>query len=112
MSPKRTPPSVSLARFTVCVRRLIYSSCDFLHLFERNQLCGKQYLSRLEQFFSLCATHCFEHHLCSFVDSLARHVAPPQALVTTEAVKLRPIGMLTVDHIGSTAVGLLAGIAP
>jgi len=50
----------------------------------------------------------------AFLLALLSSLAPrsPQALVTTDAVKLSPIGMLTVDHIGSTVVGLLAGIAP
>ena len=40
------------------------------------------------------------------------HVRSPHAFVTTDAVKLREIGMNTDDHIGSIVVGLLAGIAP
>ena len=39
-------------------------------------------------------------------------MSPPQALVTTDAVKFKAMGMKTDDHMGSSVVGLDAGIAP
>ncbi len=36
----------------------------------------------------------------------------PQALVTTDAVKFKAIGMFTFDHIGSTVEGFEDGTAP
>ena len=43
---------------------------------------------------------------------LIRFILPPQALVTTVAVKFKAMGMFTELHMGSTEIGFEAGITP
>ena len=107
MLPNYIPPVLFVARVTLFVNLIQpfpNTQFNFTKGFHTNVI-GKV------TFFGFI--QCFKKSFPSVIlCHLPSHGFTPQALVTMEAVKLSPIGMLTVDHMGSTVVGLLAGIAP